>query len=168
MYPTEVLNSVVLNNYPQHCLLLKVSVPVVLLRNIDQGKGLCNGTRLRIRRLGDRIVEAEIMIGTHIGALVGIPRIVLNGTSPRWPFTLQRRQFPVRVCYAMTINKCQGQTLNQIGVYLREPVFTRGQLYVAISRVTSHEGLTMVIEDEKGAATTNTRNIVYREILDSI
>ena len=106
LYPPELLNSIVLNNYPQHCLLLKVSVPVVLLRNIDQAQGLCNGTRLLIRRLGDHILEAEIMTGTHIGALVGIPRIVLNGTSPRWPFTLQRRQFPIRVCYAMTINKC--------------------------------------------------------------
>ena len=168
LYPTEVLNSIVLNNYPQHYLLLKVSVPVVLLRNIDQAQGLCNGTRLMVRRLGDRIIEAKIMTGTHIGALVGIPRIVLNGTSPRWPFTLQRRQFPVRVCYAMTINKCQGQTLNQIGVYLREPVFTHRQLYVAISRVTSREGLTMVIEYEKGAATADTRNIVYREILNCI
>ena len=108
------------------------------------------------------------MTGTHVGALVGIPRIVLNGTSPRWPFTLQRRQFPVRVCYAMTINKCQGQTLDQVGVYLREPVFTHGQLYVAVSRVTSCEGLTMVIEDEKGAAAASTRNIVYREILESM
>jgi len=95
LYPPEVLNSIVLNNYPQHCLLLKVSVPVVLLRNIDQAQGLFNGTRLLIRRLGDRILEAEIMTGTRVGALVGIPRIVLNGTSPRWPFTLQRRQFPL-------------------------------------------------------------------------
>ena len=68
----------------------------------------------------------------------------------------------------MTINKCQGQTLNQVGVYLREPVFTHGQLYVAISRVTSREGLSMVIEDEEGVATSSTKNIVYREILDSV
>jgi ATP-dependent exoDNAse (exonuclease V) alpha subunit len=68
----------------------------------------------------------------------------------------------------MTINKCQGQTLNQVGVYLREPVFTHGQLYVAISRVTSREGLSMVIEDEEGVATASTKNIVYREILDSV
>jgi hypothetical protein len=105
LYPPEVLNSIVLNNYPQHLLTLKIDTPVVLLRNIDQAQGLCNGTRLLIKRLGDRVLEAEIMTGTKNGMLVRIPRIVLNGTSPRWPFTLQRRQFPIRVCYATTINK---------------------------------------------------------------
>ena len=60
LYPPELLNSIVLNNYPQHCLSLKVSVPVVLLCNIDQAQGLCNGTRLLIRRLGDHILEAEL------------------------------------------------------------------------------------------------------------
>ena len=112
LYPPEVLNSIVLNNYPQHLLTLKIDTPVVLLRNIDQAQGLCNGTRLLIKRLGDRVLEAEVMTGTKIGMLVRIPRIVLSGTSPRWPFTLQRCQFPIRVCYATTINKCQGQTLS--------------------------------------------------------
>ena len=156
LYPPEVLNSIVLNNYPQHLLTLKIDTPVVLLRNIDQAQGLCNGTRLLIKRLGDHVLEAEIMTGTKIGMLVGIPRIVLNDTSPRWPFTLQRRQFPIRVCYAMTINKCQGQTLNYVGVYLREPVFTHGMLYVVVSRVTSREGMSMVIEYDNGAATATT------------
>ena len=59
-----MLNSIVLNNYPQHLLTLKIDTPVVLLRNIDQAQGLCNGTRLLIKRLGDRVLEAEIMTGT--------------------------------------------------------------------------------------------------------
>jgi len=112
LYPPEVLNSIVLNNYPHHLLTLKIDTPVVLLRNIDQAQGLCNGTRLLIKRLGDHVLEAEILTGTKNGMLVRIPRIVLSGTSPRWPFTLQRCQFPIRVCYATTINKCQGQTLS--------------------------------------------------------
>ena len=118
LYPPEFLNSIVLTNFPQHHLDLKLGFPVVLLRKINQSIRLCNGTRLLIERLGDHLLEGTIMTGNHVGDTVCIPRIVLNGTSPKWPFTLQRRQFRVRVCYAMTINKCQGQTLGKVGVYL--------------------------------------------------
>jgi ATP-dependent DNA helicase PIF1 len=51
------------------------------------------------------------------------------------PFTLRRRQFPVRLAFAMTINKAQGQTLKMVGIFLPKPVFTHGQLYVAMSRI---------------------------------
>ncbi|XP_062224612.1 uncharacterized protein LOC133923203 [Phragmites australis] len=90
LYPPEFLNSIVINNFPQHHLSLKIGVPIVLLRNINQSIGLCNGTRLLIKRLGDRLLEGRIMTGNHVGDKVCIPRIVLNDTSPKWPFTLQR------------------------------------------------------------------------------
>jgi len=51
------------------------------------------------------------------------------------PFKFQRRQFPISLCFAMTINKSQGQSLSRVGFYLPHPVFTYGQLYVDISRV---------------------------------
>ena len=50
------------------------------------------------------------------------------------PFKLKRRQFPVRLAVAMTINKAQGQTLGRMGLFLPTPVFSHGQLYVALSR----------------------------------
>ncbi|XP_062224660.1 uncharacterized protein LOC133923271 [Phragmites australis] len=118
LYPPEFLNSITVNNFPHHCLCLKVGVPIILLRNINQSIGLCNGTRLIVTRLGDHVLEARILTGTNIGQTVCIPRIVLNSASPKWPFTLQRRQYPIRLSYAMTINKSQGQTLSKVGIYL--------------------------------------------------
>ena len=66
----------------------------------------------------------------------------------------------------MTINKTQGQTLSNVGVYLRKPVFTHGQLYVAVSRVKDKQGLKILIENEDGTSGNKTTNIVYKEILN--
>jgi ATP-dependent DNA helicase PIF1 len=165
LYPPEFLNSIAINNFPQHRLLLKTGVPIVLLRNINQVVGLCNGTRLMVDRLGDRVIEACLMTENNFGVSVAIPRIILNASSPKWPFVLQRRQFPVRVCYAMTINKCRGQTLQKVGAYLKDPVFTHEQLYVAVSRVNNEDGLCIAIETNATNEPPVTKNIVYQEAL---
>jgi ATP-dependent exoDNAse (exonuclease V) alpha subunit len=68
----------------------------------------------------------------------------------------------------MVINKSQGQTLTRVGLYLKKPVFTHGQLYVAISRATSRRRLRILIENDDGSCGTQTRNVVYQEVLDAV
>jgi replication factor A1 len=68
----------------------------------------------------------------------------------------------------MTIDKSQGQTLASVGLYLKTPVFTHGQFYVAVSRVTSKKALRILIENDDGTCGTETRNIVFSEIFESL
>ena len=114
------------------------------------------------------MLEAQIITGSHIGDKVLLPRLSLHVSSTKWPFVLSRCQFLVRLCYAMTINKSQGQTLHSVGLYLPRPVFSHGQLYVAISRVTSRDGLRVLIDDNTGLASNLTENIVYKEVLRTL
>lgn len=79
---------------------------------------------------------------------------------------LKRRQFPVQPAFAMTINKAQGQTLNNVGIYLPTPVFSHGQLYVACSRTTSKQNLKILTTGQHANA-GYTQNIVYPEVLQS-
>ncbi|XP_042029804.1 uncharacterized protein LOC121776687 [Salvia splendens] len=105
IHSMEFLNNLKCSGTPNHELLLKVGTPVMLLRNIDHANGLCNGTRLIITSLGDHVLEAKVLSVDNQGHKVLIPRMSLTPSDPRLSFKFQRRQFPLSVSYAMTINK---------------------------------------------------------------
>nr|XP_032525562.1 fatty acyl-CoA reductase wat-like [Danaus plexippus plexippus] len=106
-YPTEFLNSLELPGLPPHNLQLKVGSVVIMLRNINQPR-LCNGTRLAVKRLMNNVIEATIIKGKYKGEDVLIPRIPMIPMD--LPFDFKRLQFPVRLAFAMSINKSQGQS----------------------------------------------------------
>jgi PIF1-like helicase/Helicase len=166
-YATEYLNTVNLSNLPPHELKLKIGATVILLRNLSPSTGLCNGTRLRVARISQRVVECEILGGKYAGNMVMIPRIPLSPSSTEdLPFDFRRTQFPLRLAFAMTINKAQGQTLNHVGLCLKEPVFTHGQLYVALSRVTDSANLRMIVPDTEEGRQGKIKNVVYSEVFN--
>ncbi|KAG5062800.1 hypothetical protein JHK85_003983 [Glycine max] len=74
----EFLNSLKTSGIPNHKLKIKVGTPIILLRNLDQADGLCNGTRLIVTRLGSNVVEAEIITGPNICHRTYIPRMNLS------------------------------------------------------------------------------------------
>ncbi|GJY18244.1 ATP-dependent DNA helicase RRM3-like protein [Tanacetum coccineum] len=114
IYTTEFLNSIRMSGMPYHSIKLKIGTPIILMCNIDQKAGLCNGTRLQVLRLGNNIIEAKIISEGSVGKICAIPRMVISPTDTKMPFKLNRRQFSIQVCFAMTINKSQGQTLSQV------------------------------------------------------
>lgn len=57
------------------------------------------------------------------------------------PFVQRTNQFPIKLAYAFTIHKAQGQTYNQVIIDLKSHIFAPGQLYVALSRARSLQDL---------------------------
>jgi hypothetical protein len=160
--PTEFLHTLIPSGFPLHRLEVKAGVLLMFLHNLNPSKGLYNGTcmillswTLRILRcciLRDGVDEAR-----HDDRnTVLIPRMSLEASPEENHIPLRRCQFPIHLAFAMMINKAQGQSVKWVGLNLRTPVFSHGQLYVALSRCTHLERVYAIFpENEEGSNTTN-------------
>ena len=140
----------------------------MLLRNIDPIGGLMNGTRLQITEMYDFMIQAKVITGEKVGHTVFLPRLSITPSDKKLPFKMRRRQLPIAVAFAITINKSQGQSLSEVGLFLPRHVFSHGQLYVAISRVTSKKGLKILIVDAEAKPQRQTMNVVFKEIFANL
>ena len=162
--PIELINSTQLNGWPSHVLELKIGSEVMVLRNISPI--LRNGTRVVVRAIQNRCIMGTIITGPNRKTDVLIPRIKFLDEDMKsgLAHVIYRKQFPLRLCWAMTINKSQGQSLGKAWLYLEEQCFAHGQLYVAMSRATAPESIkifTALQKDNHRLAA----NYVCRELL---
>jgi ATP-dependent DNA helicase PIF1 len=157
-FPIEFLDSLEISGLPPHKLQLKIGSPIILMRNLDPPK-LCNGTSLIVHDLYNNLILARITSGSFKNHIVMIPRVSIY-LSEDEGVPLRRRQFPVQSCFAMSIHKAQGQTMENVLIDLEEPVFQHGQLYVALSRVRNSQNVKVFLP-----AGNATKNIVIQSVL---
>jgi hypothetical protein len=157
--PPETLHSITPSGFPLAQLTLKIGCPVMILRNLQPREGVCNGSRGIVLSISTRVLKVELFSGQTIL----VPRIKLVSADPDRPFLLRRLQFPVALSFAMTINKSQGQTFEVVGVDLRHPVFSHGQLYMALSCARHFHSLKCITNESD--VSDKTKNVVFREVV---
>ena len=158
-FSIEFLNSLEISGFPSHLLSLKVSAPIIILWSLDPLRLLMVLRRCMITKLSAKTIEARISHGRYAGHDIIIPRIPLIPSNLTLPFEFRRLQFPVALCFAMTINKSQGQTFKAVGVDLTNESFTHVMLCVALSRVGSPNCLTLLVGENH-----KTCDVIYNEV----
>ena len=149
-YPAEFLQQLNAGGLPPALLRLKVGCSVILLRNLDPGEGLCNGTRMVVLNVRRKVLQCRIISKDRRfrGKVVLIPRIRLSPNVDILPIPLKRCQFPVTLAFAMTINKSQGQSVEHVGINLSTSVFSHRQLYVVFSRCTLPLNISVLLPEQ--------------------
>ena len=138
----------------------------MLLKNLDLKAALTNGSRLIIKNIFRHLLNVEILSGYHRGQRHYLPKMLFQPSDSWLPFVLKRLQFPIRLAFSMTINKCQGQTFDK---FLYRPCFPHGQLYVAFSRARAFTDINVKLWESHEQGYRNgkwyTRNVVIENVL---
>jgi ATP-dependent DNA helicase PIF1 len=137
MLTKAVFNKFWINGVPSHKYILKMG-DICLVKHAINGLGLANNSQVQVTNVRMHFVEV-ITMGDNEGQAVRIPCITFKFRMPHGKsYQLTRRQFLLRLAYAMTYNKSQSQTLSKVLLDITSPLFSHGQLYVALSRVQDY------------------------------
>ncbi len=127
-------------------LRLKAGAQVILLKNDPERKWV-NGSLARVAELTKDSIKVDIK-----GHIHEVPRVTWQKIEYSYNKELDKieenvvgtfEQFPLKLAWAITIHKSQGQTFDKVVLDLGRGAFTHGQVYVALSRCTCLEGITL-------------------------
>lgn len=122
----------IMNKKVTEVIKIKVGAKVMTTKN-DSTKRFVNGSVGIVTHISDSKVTVDIL-----GNIVEIPRVsYIEKTNYA---QLERKQFPIKLAWALTIHKSQGLTLTSLNLSTQNS-FENGQCYVGISRVKSPDGL---------------------------
>ena len=151
---------------PVHDLKLKVNDICFLMRTLSKKEQLCKNVRVQIRKITP--YRIEVLALTSNPVIKNIPRIKFD-IRHSIGYTLVRTQFPLQLCYAMTINKSQGQTIPWSVFDVSVPCFSHGQGYVALSRANFFGNTAMFcLQNQIFDGAVTFENVVYNELLEDI
>jgi hypothetical protein len=153
---------------PPHALSLKKDCIASIMRNLCVEKGLVKNVRIQVVNLLSNVIEVQLLQQLHtisepVDSTFYLPRITFEFKPQRANWTVQRRQFPLRLAYATTFNSCQGLTLDRVVLDLTMPVFAHGQLYTSLSRVRMADDICIL--RDPGETGHSTSNVVYHDLL---
>jgi len=158
MLTEQALNSYTNNHVPDHKLILKVGDVCFITRPM-KASGLASNTRVRIKAIREKIIVVKSLDDPiSKERLVYVPRMrfkfALKGTSS---FEMTRVAFPLRLCYAMTINKSQGQSFEQVLIDYTDDAFSHGHVYVSLSRARYFNKVMLIVRED---------SVVNRDVID--
>ena len=145
----------------------------MVMRNLNEREGIAKNTRVKILDIRPYIIRVCTLHPTN-PKYYNIPRIRFTVTLPYGrSIKMERKQFPLRLAYAMTYNKSQGQEFDRVVVDVRKQPFTHGHLYVALSRIRIANNIRLFIEKSNIGLSDNddllldppiVTNVVYKNL----
>jgi hypothetical protein len=172
MYSEDVMNRINDTGIPLQTLKVKIGCPLMLLKNLDPSRGLCNGARMILREVSAPTGPVLSLRCTLVsnGAEVIIQKTNNQPDPKKVGLSFRRIQFPVALAFSATVNKAQGQTLAKAALDLTTgQCFAHGQMYVAFSRVARMDNIKVApCITSHGTSHYEFQNPVFRELLREV